>query len=136
MPARPLSITVVAWILIVFGAFGVLGVLSVALLWDLPMLQQSFARVHAPLDLQVTAGLAGVAIRLGCGIALLFRQNWARLLYAVWSVIALGYGVVVSPYTLWLLVPPLVFVLVVVYFLFRPVAQQYFGRPTEVTDVA
>lgn len=127
MPARPLSVTVVAWILIVFGAFGLLGVLSAALLWDLPMLQQSFARIHAPLDLQVTVGLAGVAIRLGCGIALLLRQNWARFLYAVWSVIALGYAVVISPYTLWLLVPPLVFVLVVVYLLFRPVAQQYFS---------
>lgn len=131
MPARPLSVTVIAWILIVFGAFGLLGVLSVALLWDLPMLQQSFARIHVPLALQVAVGLVGVAVRLGCGTALLFRQNWARFLYAVWSVIALGYAVVASPYTLWLLVPPLVFVLVVVYFLFRPAAQQYFGGPTE-----
>lgn len=125
MPARPLSVTVVAWILIVFGAFGLLGVLSVALLWDSPTLQQSFARIYAPLALQVTVGLAGVAIRLGCGIVLLFRQNWARFLYAVWLVINLGYGVVSSPYTPWLLVPSLLLTLVIVYVLFRPAASRY-----------
>lgn len=45
-----------------------------------------------------------------------------------WSVIDLGYGGVTSAYTLWLLVPSLVFVLVALYFLFTPVARAYFAR--------
>lgn len=126
MPVRPVSVTVVAWILIVFGVFGVFAILFTALLWHMPLMQQGLARIHAPVTVQVATGLAGVVIRLSCGVALLFRQNWARFLYAVWSVFALGYTVVTSPFPLWLIVPSLVFTLVIVYFLFTPAARLYF----------
>lgn len=130
MPARPMSVTVVAWILIVFALFGLLGVLFTALLWDTPLVQQTLARVHAPVPVQAAIGLGGLAIRLACGIALLFRQNWARYLYTGWAVIGLAYAVIASPYTLWLLVPTLIFTLVIVYFLFTPAAKKYFAGKT------
>lgn len=126
MPVRPVSVTVVAWILIVFGIFGVFAILFAALLWNMPLMQQGLAQIHAPVPVQVATGLAGVVIRLSCGVALLFRQNWARFLYAVWSVFALGYTVVTSPFTLWLMVLSLALTLVFVYFLFTPAARQYF----------
>lgn len=126
MPVRPVSVTVIAWILIVFGIFGTFGVLFMAPLWNTLLMQQNLARIHAPLALQVAVGLLGVAIQVCCGVAFLFRQNWARFLYVGWSVFALGYGVVTSPFTLWLLVPSLVLTLVIVYFLFTPAARQYF----------
>lgn len=136
MPVRPISVTVVAWLLIVFGIFGAFGVLFMALLWDTPLMQQNLARIHAPLPLQVAIGLAGAVIRPACGIALLFRQNWARYLYIGWSVVALSYAAVTSPFTSWLLVPSLVLTLVIVYFLFTPAARQYFTGETAPAGVA
>ncbi|MGA9852835.1 MAG: hypothetical protein WBR15_07895 [Gammaproteobacteria bacterium] len=76
--------------------------------------------------MQVTIGLAGVVIRLSCGVAFLFRQNWARFLYVGWSAFALGYSILTSPFTLWLMVPSLVLTLVIVYFLFTADAKRYF----------
>lgn len=129
MSVRPISVTVVAWILIAFGLFGVLGVLMMALMWNFPLMRQGLARVHAPVPLQIAVGLAGVVIQSLCGLALLFRQNWARFLYVGWSVFALSYAVITSPLTLWLLVPSLVLTLMIVYFLFTPAAKEYFtGR--------
>lgn len=134
MPARPISVTVIAWILIVFGIFGAFGFLFMALLWDTPLMQQSLARIHAPLALQVSVVLFGVVIQVCCGVAFLFRQNWARFLYTGWAVIGLAYSVTTSPYTLWLLLPSLVFTLVIVYFLFTPAATEYFNRETAAAD--
>lgn len=130
MPVRPLSVTVIAWILIVFGLFGLLGVLMLLAMSGSPIMQASLARAHTPLPVQLTLGTFGSLVQLLCGIALLFRQNWARFVYAGWAVIGLAYTVITSPYTLWLIAPSLVFVLVVVYFLFRPAAQQYFSGAT------
>lgn len=131
MPARPMSVSVVAWLLIVLALLGLLGMLMLLAMSGSPIMQASLARAHMPLPVQLSFGTFSSLVQLLCGIALLFRQNWARFLYAVWSVIALGYGVVTSPYTSWLLVPSLVFVLVVVYFLFRPAARGYFAGDTE-----
>lgn len=127
MPARPMSITVVAWILIVFGVLGLLGMLMTLGLSGSPLMQASFARSHVPLSVTLSVGTFNSLVGLVCGIALLYRQNWARYLYTVVAVIGLAYSVITSPYSLWLLVPSLIFTLVIVYFLFRPVAGRYFS---------
>jgi len=126
MTPRPDSITVVGWLLIVFGAFGVLGMLLMAALWNSPIMHQILARIHAPIPVQVAVGVTGIIVRPICGIALLLRQNRARFLYIGWSLIAFTYVVITSPYTPLLLIPSLVITLVIIYFLFRPVATQYF----------
>ncbi len=126
MTARPISITVIGWILIVFGAFGVLGILVTAAMWNSPLMQQMLARVHAPIPVQIAVGVTGMIIRPACGIALLLRQNWARFLYVGWSLCAFAYTIVSSPYTPLILIPSVVLTLVIVYFLFTPIARQYF----------
>ena len=126
MPARPMSVSVVAWILIVFALFGLFSMLILLAISGSPLMQASLARVHAPLPVQISFGTFGSLVQLLCGIALLFRQNWARFLYTGWAVIGLAYSVITSPYTLWLIVPSLIYTLVIVYFLFTPAAKQYF----------
>jgi hypothetical protein len=131
MSPRPDSITVIGWLLIVFGAFGVLGILLMAALWDNPLMHQIVAWIHAPVPVQLAVGVSGMIIRPACGIGLLLRQNWARFLYLGWSVLAFAYVIITSPYTPLLLIPPVLATLVIVYFLFRPVATQYFtGKET------
>ncbi len=134
MTPRPDSITVIGWLLIVFGVFGILGLLLMAAIWNSPMVQQALAQSHAPISVQITVGLSGMIIRPACGIALLLRQNWARFVYVGWSLIACAYAVITSPCTPLLLIPSLVLTLVIVYFLFRPVATEYFtGKATPAT---
>lgn len=134
MPARPMSVIVVAWILIVFALFGLLSMLMLLALSGTPLMQASLARVHTPLPVQISFGTFGSLLQLSCGIALLFRQNWARYLYTAWAVIGLAYSVITSPYTLWLMVPSIVFTIVIVYFLFTPVANRYFTREHPVVN--
>ncbi|MGA9853772.1 MAG: hypothetical protein WBR29_00645 [Gammaproteobacteria bacterium] len=126
MTLRPDSITVVGWLLIVFGVFGVLGILLMAALWTSPIMQQVLTQVHARIPAQVAVGVTGMIVRPTCGIAFLLRQNWARFVYVGWPLIAFAYAIITNPYTQLLLIPSLVLTLVIVHFLFRPVATQYF----------
>lgn len=135
MPARPMSVSVVAWILIVFALFGLLSMFMLLALSGSPLMQASLARAHTPLPVQISFGTFSSLVQLLCGIALLFRQNWARFLYTGWAVIGLTYSVITSPYTLWLLVPSLLFTLVIVYFLFTPAAKEYFIGETAAARV-
>ena len=67
----------------------------------------------------------GLVITLVCGIAMLKRQNWARLLYVGWSVIVLTISIATSPMKL-LLLPGIIGFMVIAFFLFRPKANEYF----------
>ena len=124
---RPTSITVIGWILIVFGVFGLLSVLVILALKDNPIMQQSMTVIPVALPVQIARGVVGVAVTFACGIGVLRRQNWARFLYVGWKLTTLVYFFIVSPFSPLLTIPSIVFFLILTYFLFEPTATRYFA---------
>lgn len=124
MNSRPVSVTVIAWILIAINA---LSLLSTLFLFKSPAAQELMAKNPLPLSVQYTMLFAGLLIGVVCGIFMLKGANWARLLYVGWSVVGFGVNLVTSPGKL-LLLPGIVIVAVIVFFLFRPKANAFFAR--------
>lgn len=127
MTQRPVSITVIGWLLIVFGLFGLLGCFAYIGMASSPMVQQAMALIPVPLSVQIAVTVASVVLRLATGIALLLRQNWARFLYATYGLAGIVYAYFVSPYPL-LMIPGILLYLVVTVFLFLPAANVYFTK--------
>lgn len=73
---------------------------------------------------------AGLLITLACGIAMLKRQNWARLLYVGWSITGFIIGIATSPMKA-MMIPGIIIFFIFAFFLFRPKANEYF-KATEV----
>jgi hypothetical protein len=67
----------------------------------------------------------GALVSIVSGIGMLKGQNWARLLYVVWSAIGLLIGLLTSPMEPAFLLGPTILA-VIATILFRPEANQYF----------
>jgi hypothetical protein len=66
-------------------------------------------------------------VMLASGLGMRKGHNWARLLYVIWGAVGCVIGLVTSPTKL-AVIPSLVFYGIIVFFLFRPKVQEYFGR--------
>src|SRR6185295_19466629 len=107
MPRRPLSITIISWLFILFGSIALLsGVLPLA---DL----KSHWYVHLSRFLQIVAG-----------VFMLYGRNWARWLLVAW----IAFHIVVSALhsVLFLLMHVAIFS-VILFFVFRRRASAYFN---------
>lgn len=129
MKVRPTSVTVITWILIVTG---VLSLVTVTLTLNNPTTKELMARSPIPIPVQYVMMYVGILVSIISGIAMLKGQNWARFLYVIWGAVGFLVGVTTSPMKLMML-PGFVLFLVVVFFLFRLKANQYFTA-TEITD--
>ena len=126
MTARPVSVTAISWIQIVFIIIGAIGLLMTFLFFDNPMMQDAFAKNHAPVWVQLTMSSVSLVITLACAIGFLMRQNWARYVFVVWSVIGIVYTFVVTAISTWILIPGLILPVVTVVIVFLPNANRYF----------
>ncbi|MEW6302826.1 MAG: hypothetical protein AB1705_05100 [Verrucomicrobiota bacterium] len=120
MNKRPRSITIISWIFIVMGA----GASLTRLLPPVdPTAAQHIAGFKAQHPVQYYFLFAGPILALVCGVFLLRGCNWARWLLTVW----LGSHVVIhflhSPVKA---LVPAVASSVLIYFLFRPPAKEFF----------
>ena len=117
MNKRPRSITIISWIFIAFG--------SIALLVGLlPSVNTPATQRIAELKGHWFVHVSRVLMVLG-GVFMLYGFNWARLLIVVWIAFHIIIGALHSP--LQLLLHTLIFA-VILYFLFRPDASEYFRR--------
>ncbi|MGD0900091.1 MAG: hypothetical protein ABR915_19830 [Thermoguttaceae bacterium] len=130
---RPISITVIAWILIVGAALHLLT--SPVNLSD-PKVQELMAKGLLPFPVQCSILYLGLAVALASGIGMLEGRNWARWLYVIWRAIEAIIVLATSPTKL-MMIPGIVLFLVEVFFLFRPVANRYFatGSTPNVQDM-
>lgn len=123
MEPRPTSITVISWILIVTGAVSLITS-TVALAQ--PITKELMARNPLPLSVQYAMLYVGLLVTIISGVAMLRRHNWGRLLYVIWSgagfVIGLAFFVMKTG-----MLPGIVLYVVIVFFLFRPKANQFFA---------
>jgi len=123
MRTRPTSVTVICWILIVMGG---ISLITCTLMLSNATAKELMARNPLPMSVQYAMMYLGLVIMITSGLAMLQRQNWARLLYVIWSAVGFLVGVATSPMKT-AMIPGFIVYLVVVFFLFRPKANLYFA---------
>ena len=69
---------------------------------------------------------SGALVTSGSGVMMLYRQNWARLLYVGWCILGIIIELTTSPIKIMLL-PGIVVFAIIAFFLFRPAANAYFS---------
>jgi hypothetical protein len=117
MNKRPLAITIICWIFIVFGA--------IALLYGL----RSSGATNAAQRIADLKGHWYVHVsriaQVLCGVFMLYGFNWARWLLVVWIAFHIVISILHSPFQL--LVHSVLFA-VILYFLFCRQSSAYFRR--------
>ena len=129
MTPRPASLTVIAWVLIVFAALGFMAMALMSMLMSDPLMQQRLASSPLPPFAVLTVGcLVGLQGGIGC----LNRWGWARYVYVVWSAASLAFNLATTPYTKPLLIPGVALCSIVIVIMFLPKSQAWFARHTAV----
>lgn len=111
---RPLSVTIVAWIVIVLGAAG-------ASLMVIGISKVPFT------SMQIIFAYTGLAVAVVSGLFMLGGKNWSCWLYVVWCIFGLAYALTTVPNP-FLLVPGAVKTAIIAFVLFRKPANLFFLR--------
>lgn len=120
---RPTSITVIAWLSFVSVGLSLFPFMNNQ---NSPMAQEMMRRNLLPIPLQHLLQYADIPISLVIGIALLKGKNWARSLWVVYGIFGLIIFLVAWPIKA-MVIPSLVFLAFLTFFLFRPKANAYFA---------
>ena len=117
MKARPLSVTILGWLFLIFNSVALISGLLPFVGADAAQLLAEF-KSHWMVHLVRLAGIVS-------GLFMLHGFNWARWLLVAWMI----FHVVISALHSWfqLLVHVLIFS-VILFFLFRPRASEFFAR--------
>ena len=117
MKARPLSITIISWLFMIFGSIALLSGL-------LPFVGANTAQLIAELKQHWMVHLSRL-VQVISGLFMLRGHKWARWLLVVWVV----FHIVVGALHGWIqfLTHVLIFS-VILFFLFRPRANEYFAH--------
>ena len=124
MQSRPTSLTVVCWILIVSGPLVILPLFMGTM--DNPHVVELMNKSPFSISVQYALMWSGALVTSGSGVMMLYRQNWARLLYVGWNILGIIIGLTTSPIKIMLL-PGIVMFAIIAFFLFRPAANDYFA---------
>jgi len=122
MEKRPLSLTIIMWLMAIGGIFGLYSVLTISSNpIALAMMQQS----GAPIVLYQANGIIGCIVALVCAYGIYKGLPWSRVLYAAWGIIGIILSFITSP-AISVIVIGIIFYLILVFFLFRPAANEWF----------
>lgn len=140
MRTRPTSITVIAWILILWGGISLITMTLVInngmidrVMVDNPAARELMNKSLIPIPVQYAVAYTDFLIRLVAGVAMLKGQNWGRWLYVVGAAAGFLIGIITSPLKV-AMIPGFVVFVVVTIFLFRPKANQYFADQESAHD--
>ena len=123
MEKRPTSMTVIGWLLIVFTALGLYGVVTMG---SNPVVMKMLAQMHISLLFEQAWGVLGAIINLACAYGILKGLPWSRVLYVVWGVIGLVVALYISPIK-YVLVFSAIFLVVIAAFLWTNTANGWFS---------
>ena len=117
MKARPLSITIISWLFMIFGSIALLSGL-------LPFVGSDTAQLIVEFKTHWMVHLSRLA-QIISGLFMLRGHNWARWLLVAW----VAFHIVVGALHGWiqLLTHVLIFS-VILFFIFRPQANEYFAQ--------
>jgi hypothetical protein len=129
MVKRPTSITVSAWYLIISSLLTLFSISAI----NNPVAQELMSKNMLPMSVQYFMLFASVASTLVAGVGILFRHHWARVLFVAWSAVGLAIGLATSPVKI-MVIPSMLIVALIAYFLFRTQAAAYFSTKGAATD--
>lgn len=92
MEKRPLSLTIIAWVLIVLT---VLNLIGIAMMRSNATMMQAIGQMHVSIAFLQIWGVIGAIVTLLCAYGILKGEPWSRVLYVFWGIL----GLVVSAYT-------------------------------------
>ena len=122
MQTRPLSLTIIGWLLIVFSLFGLFGVVSMGSnAAAMKMLEQ----MHTSLLFQQVWGVLGAIVNVAVAYGIFKGLPWSRVLYVVWGVVGLVVAAYTSPIKVAVVVG-LIFLVAISAFLFTNSANDWF----------
>jgi uncharacterized membrane protein len=122
MEKRPVSLTVIAILLIIFGLF---GLYSAATLPSNAMAVKMLANSPVPLIFNQLWTVLGSIVGFACAYGILKGLPWSRVLYLAWGIVALAVGLYISPIK-YILVFSLVLLVIVCAFLWTNAANDWF----------
>jgi|SRR5690242_13612791 len=122
MSKRPLSLTIIAWVLIVLSVLALVGVFTMG---SNAIMMKAIEQAHVSLLFEQVWGTIGVIVNLICAYGILKGHPWSRVLYVVWSVISIVVGFYVSPMKATIAVSVIILI-VVGFFLFTDKANDWF----------
>ena len=120
---RPLSLTIIAWVLIILSLLALVGTFTMA---SNPAMVKMVQEMHIPLAVEQAWTVLGVIINLVVAYGILKGQPWSRVLYVVWGIIGLVVGFFLTPQKA-VLVLSLVILVVISIFLFSEKANDWFS---------
>jgi hypothetical protein len=129
MIKRPTSVTVIAWIVIISALFAAFGVFRID---SNPVAAKLLAQSPLPASVHMAFGIFGAVVCLIAGYGMLKGYPWSRWLYVGWGLIGLLFSYFTVP-IMSVLVMSLVFLGIIAFFLFRPVANAWFQH-TPIAD--
>jgi hypothetical protein len=129
---RPLSVTITACFLILTGVAPLISLLFMqSVMQDPKMIALAQQSVLTISQQHLLMAIQGIII-LACGIGLLRRKNKARQVYVGFTVLMIIVGLLISPVKL-MIIPGVIILAIVSFFLFRPKANAYFLDTAKIT---
>ena len=122
MQTRPLSLTIIGWLLIVFSLFGLFGVVTMG---SNPAAMKMLEQMHTSLLFQQVWGVLGAIINVAVAYGIFKGLPWSRVLYVVWGIVGLVVAAYTSPIKVAVVVG-LIFLVVISAFLFTNSANDWF----------
>lgn len=123
MEKRPLSLTIIAWLLVALSLLALVGVFTMG---SNPAMTKAMQQMHISLAVEQAWTVVGVIVNLIVAYGILKGQPWSRVLYVVWGVIGLVAGFFISPMKATLVISLVVLVVVSV-FLFGEKGNDWFS---------
>lgn len=123
MYQRPLSVSVVAWIILILSVLGIISFISMR-----QHIIENMQLTNVPIHIYYI-GVITRFIDLICALFMLRGANWSRLLYLAWGIVIFIYSIVVlQGVYLWQILFAVVFFVIFNIFLFSRSANAYFGE--------
>jgi len=123
MEKRPVSLTIIAWLLIVLSLLALVGVFTMA---SNPVMVKSLQQMHTSLQFQEAWITIGVIVDLIVAYGIFKGQPWSRVLYVVWGLVGLVVGFYTSPQKAYLVLS-IVILIIFSIFLFSEKANDWFS---------
>ena len=120
---RPLSLTIIAWVLIVLSLLTLVGVFTMR---SNPVMMKMMEQVPVSILVYQAWTVLGVIIDLIVAYGIFKGLPWSRVLYVVWGVIGLVVGFFISPQKAYLVFGLIVLVVISI-FLFGEKANDWFS---------
>jgi hypothetical protein len=120
---RPLSMTIIAWFLIILSLLGLVTAFTAG---SNPELAKMLAEMNMSLLAYQAWTVIGCIVNLVCAYGMLKGLPWSRVLYVAWSLIGIVVGFFITPMAYVILLSVLILV-VIGYFLFSLKANEWFA---------